>query len=100
MMGRRRLPVRERRVKHALWLLLLCPLTHAVSCPSGQAKDEGALVEIEHRWALALEQGEAATLGCFLAEAFEDAGPDGQLANRAATLARAAKQDPARYCCP
>jgi Domain of unknown function (DUF4440) len=78
-------------VKYALWLLLLCPLASAVPCPTNQPKDGNALVQIEQTWAQALEQRDTAALGCFLADEFEDAGPDGQLTSRANILAKAAE---------
>jgi ketosteroid isomerase-like protein len=70
-------------------MLLLCPWAAAAPCPAGQAKDGKALIQIEQAWAKALEQRDTTALGCILAYEFEDAGPDGQLTNRAATLARA-----------
>jgi hypothetical protein len=79
-------------VKHALWLwvLISCPFMWATPCPVGQAKDGGALIQNEQMWAKALEQRDTTTLSCLLAEEFEDAGPDGTLQDRDATLARAA----------
>jgi hypothetical protein len=64
-------------MKHALWMLLLCafarcPRIYAASCPTNQPKDENALVEIEKTWAQALEQHDANTLTCILADEFED----------------------------
>ncbi len=84
-------------MKAAFWLLLLCPLLlcplgHAAPCPTGEAKDGAALVQMEQHWARALEQRDAAALGCILAEEFEDADPSGKLADRAATLAQVAKR--------
>ena len=74
-------------MRHALWVLLLCPLAYgAAPCPTGQAKDGNALAQIEQTWALALESRDAAALGCILAEEFEDADPSGKLTDRAATL--------------
>ncbi len=78
-------------MKSALWMLLLCPLAYAVPCPTGQAKDGNALVQIEQTWARSLEQSDTAALGCILADEFEDAGPDGKLTDRATTLAKAAE---------
>jgi|SRR5215831_5386074 len=77
-------------MKHIFWILLLCPVAGAVECPTGQAKDEAVLVQIEKTWARALDQHDTSTLGCILADEFEDAGPDGKLADRSATLAKAA----------
>jgi ketosteroid isomerase-like protein len=78
-------------VKYALWMLLFCPWAHAAPCRAGQAKDGNALIQIEQTWARALEQKDTSALGCILADEFEDAGPDGQLTNRAAALAKAAE---------
>ena len=78
-------------MKYAMWMLLLCPLAFAGPCPTGQAKDNDALIRIEQTWARALEQRDSATLGCILAEEFEDAGPDGALTDRATTLAKASE---------
>jgi ketosteroid isomerase-like protein len=84
-------------VKYALWLLLLCPVAAAVTCPTNQQKDGNALVQIEQNWARALEQRDAAALACILAYEFEDAGPDGKLTNRATTLAKAAEHPPVHH---
>ena len=78
-------------MKYALWILLLCPLADAAPCPTGQAKDGNALIQIEQTWAWSLEQRDTAALGCILADEFEDAGPDGKLTDRATTLAKAAE---------
>ncbi len=77
-------------MKYVLWMVLLCPLAGASACPTGQAKDGNALVQIEHNWARALEGHDTTALGCILADEFEDAGPDGGLTNRATTLTKAA----------
>jgi ketosteroid isomerase-like protein len=77
-------------VKYVLWILL-CPLAVAGPCPTVQAKDANVLTQIEQTWARALEQRDTSSLGCILAQEFEDAGPDGKLTNRATTLAKAAE---------
>jgi len=77
-------------VKYVLWIVLLCPLAGAATCPTGQVKDGSALVQIEQIWARSLENRDTTTLGCILADEFEDAGPDGMLTNRATTLTKAA----------
>jgi ketosteroid isomerase-like protein len=84
-------------VRHALWLLLLCPLAAAVPCSPTQQKDGNALIQIEQNWARALEHRDAVALGCILADEFEDAGPDGQLTSRATTLAKAANHPPVHH---
>ena len=78
-------------MKYVLCLLLLCPLSFAVPCPTGEARDGDALIQIEQAWARALELRDTAGLSCILADEFEDAGPDGTLTDRATTLARAAE---------
>lgn len=87
----------ESCVGYALWLLLFCPIASAVPCPTNQPNDGNALVQIERNWAQALEQRDAAALGCILADEFEDAGPDGQLTSRAITLAKAAEHPPVHH---
>jgi predicted GNAT superfamily acetyltransferase len=79
-------------VKHWrwLWLVLVCSPAYAAGCPTGQARDETALVQMEQSWAKALEQRDTAALGCILADEFEDADPEGKLSDRASTLAKAA----------
>ncbi len=79
-------------MKYALCVLLLCPLAVAVPCPTGQAKDGDVLIQIEQSWARALEQRDTAALGCILADEFEDVGPDGNLTDRATSLAKTAEQ--------
>ena len=63
----------------------------------GQAKDGSALIQNEETWAKALEQHDSATLSCLLAAEFEDAGPDGTLQSRDATLAKAGKHQPVHH---
>jgi ketosteroid isomerase-like protein len=71
-------------------LLLLCSLAHGAVCPTGQRKDQAALVEIEQVWLRAEEQHDTAALGCILADEFEEADFDGSLIDRGAMLASAA----------
>jgi ketosteroid isomerase-like protein len=84
-------------MRSAMLLLLLCPLAYAAPCPTNQAKDEAALVQIEHIWAQALERHDTAALECILADEFEDAGPDGMLTDRATTLTKAAAHAPVHH---
>jgi hypothetical protein len=86
-------------MKQAWWLglLIFCRLAYAEPCPGGQAKNENVLAEIEHVWAGALEQGDTAALACILAEEFEDADPQGNISDRAATLAKAAIHRPVHH---
>jgi ketosteroid isomerase-like protein len=78
-------------VKYLLGMLLLGSVAYAAPCPMAQVKDGSALVEAEQTWARSLEHQDAVTLGCILADEFEDAGPDGKLTDRATTLAKAAE---------
>ena len=99
-MIRRYLPTRTGfNVKQvlALYLLIFCPLLYAAPCPTGKAKNEDALIQIEHAWAVALEQRDAAALGCILAAEFEDADPQGNVFDRAATLAKAGIRRPVHH---
>lgn len=72
-------------------LLLWCSLAYGAGCPTGQAKDEATLVQIEHEWLRAAEQHDLAVLGCILAADFEEANFSGALIDRSAMLASAAK---------
>ena len=78
-------------MKFAMWLLMLSALAHAAPCPTSQEKNGNALAKAELAWARSLEQSDAAALDCILAPEFEDAGPDGKLTDRAATLTKAAE---------
>ena len=60
----------------------------AQTCPSGQPRTENALLQLERSWAKALELHDSATVACLLAQEFDDAGVDGELHDRADTLAR------------
>ena len=77
-------------MKLAFWLLVLCPLGVASPCPTGKTKDEAALVQLEQKWAQALEQQDVSTLACILADEFEDADISGAVSDRSQTLAHAA----------
>lgn len=82
--------------KHlSLIFVVLCisASSAAATCPS-HAKTVSALLDLERAWAHALEQHDAATVACFLADEFEDAGVEGELSDRAATLARIPKRGP------
>ena len=65
-----------------LLALVVLPLACWASCPSGQTKDEAALVQLEQTWAKALEQRDGAAVGCILAAEFEDADPNGKVLAR------------------
>ncbi|MFY9843558.1 MAG: nuclear transport factor 2 family protein [Terriglobales bacterium] len=72
-------------------MLLAVPLALACSapaadCPKNQPRTEAALIELEHNWAAALSRQDADTVGCMLADEFEDADVDGSLHSRRETL--------------
>jgi ketosteroid isomerase-like protein len=80
------------------WFLLMLALSlpcasFAATCPS-QPKTEAALLELERSWAQALQQHDADTISCFLSDEFQDAGVEGELNDRAATLAHIPKRGP------
>jgi hypothetical protein len=76
------------KVKHTLWFtLLICPLALGGGCPSGQTKDESALVQLEQSWAQVLERHDSDAVGCILAEEFQEVDLDGMLRSRAENLA-------------
>jgi ketosteroid isomerase-like protein len=71
----------------ALLSIIACSVAAtAQTCPTGQSKTGDALIQAEQTWAKALEQHDSATLGCLLADTFQDADPDGKLHTRAETL--------------
>jgi ketosteroid isomerase-like protein len=72
-------------------LLLLCSFARGAACPTGQMKDEAALVQIEQVWLKAGEQHDIGALGCILADEFEEADFNGSLIDRATMLASATK---------
>jgi len=84
-------------MKYAFCILLLSSAAYAASCPAGDAKSEATLVQIEQRWARALEEHDVPALDCILASDFEEAGPSGQLADRSGMLTRAASGQKAQY---
>lgn len=64
------------------------------TCATGQPKNESALLQLEQNWAKALEQHDAETVACFVADEFEDAGVDGAIHNRAEMLAHIPQRGP------
>ena len=80
-------------MRYFLLVLILSPLMHAAPCATDQSKDENALIQIERTWARALEEHNAEVFQCILADEFEDAGTDGRLTDRAATLAPSANHN-------
>jgi Domain of unknown function (DUF4440) len=84
-------------MKAAVWLLWLCSLAHGAACPTGQARNEATLVEMENTWARVLERHDMPGLECILATEFEEAGTTGQLTDRSHLLAAAAGYGKVRY---
>ncbi len=66
----------------------------AAPCATGQAKNDAALLQIEQTWAKALEQHDADTVACLVANEFEDAGVDGAVHDRSHMLAHIPKRGP------
>jgi hypothetical protein len=66
------------------------------ACPSPQAKDAHALIQLEQAWAQALEAHDADAVGCILAEEFQDADTNGKLHGRAETLAQIPHRRPGK----
>ncbi len=79
----------------ALLVLLSLPL-FAAPCPSPQARDGNALIQLEQTWAQALEAHDADAVGCILAEEFQDADPGGKLHTRSETLAQIPHRRPGK----
>ena len=71
-----------------VFLLLNCLFARAANCPDFTGKSEDVLLQIEHAWAKALDQRDVATVGCILADNFEDLDIDGAQRSRAEMLAR------------
>jgi Domain of unknown function (DUF4440) len=67
-------------------LLALASPVLAADCPKEQPKSEAALLELERNWAAALSHKDAETVGCMVADEFEDADVDGSLHSRRQTL--------------
>jgi uncharacterized protein YfaT (DUF1175 family) len=66
-------------------LLSMLPIRAIAECPK-QTKTEQALVELEHRWAKALEQRDSSVIDCILAPEFTDSSATGQLYARQQVL--------------
>ena len=84
-------------VNKVFCLLLLLSLNiaaFAAPCAAKQAKDEAALLQIEQTWAKALQQHDADTVACLVANEFEDAGVDGAVHERAEMLAHIPNRGP------
>ena len=78
-------------MKITLLSLLFCSIAHGAACPSRQMKDQAALIQIEQVWLKADGMHDTVTLGCILADEFEEADFDGSLIDRATMLTSAMK---------
>jgi ketosteroid isomerase-like protein len=74
-------------------LLLSLPVL-AADCPKNQPKTEAALLELEQNWAQALGRRDADTVGCMVADEFEEADVDGSLHTRTQMLAHIPQRKP------
>jgi len=83
-------------VKRILWFtLLICPFAFG-GCPTGQTRDEGALIKTEQSWAQALDQRDSDAVGCLLADEFQEVDLHGMLRDRAENLASVIHRQPGR----
>ena len=81
-------------MKRAFWFtLLICPFAFG-GCPTGQTKDEGALIKIEQSWAQALDQRDSDAVGCLLAQEFQEVDLHGMLRDRGENLASVIHRQP------
>jgi ketosteroid isomerase-like protein len=78
-------------------VMVLVSLAHGAPCPTGQAKDQATLIEIEQTWQRVVEKQDVAALQCILADDFEEADFRGSLIDRSAMLASAAKPSNGHY---
>ena len=74
--------------------VFFCTQLFGAACPGGQVKNEAALIQLEQNWAKALERHDAETVGCILADEFEDADVDGRIHNREQVLAHISQRRP------
>jgi hypothetical protein len=88
---------RQHNMKILLCLAMfaLFALPTFAACPQ-QPKDANALIQLEQAWAKALEMHDADSVGCILAEEFQDADPSGKLHDRAETLAQIPHRRPGK----
>ena len=83
-------------MKRILWFtLLICPFAFG-GCPTGQTRDEGALIKTEQSWAQALDQRDSDAVGCLLADEFQEVDLHGMLRDRAENLASVIHRQPGR----
>jgi hypothetical protein len=75
-------------------VLLFCSLTQGAVCPTGQPKNEAALLKVERAWLRAAEHRDIAALGCILAD---EADAAGSLIDRDSMLASADRPGDGHY---
>jgi uncharacterized protein DUF4440 len=75
-------------------LLSLSSSLLALTCPRDPSKNGAALIQLEQRWARALDSHDVEAVGCILAEEFQDADTNGKLRNRGQTLAQVPDRRP------
>jgi len=63
----------------------------AADCPRGQAREEKALIQLEEKWAKALDQHDSEAISCLLAAEFQDADVNGAVHDRGEALGRVAR---------
>jgi hypothetical protein len=80
-------------VKTALLFIFLGSTipSFSANCPRGQAREEKALVQLEEKWAKALDQHDSQVISCLLADEFQDADVNGAVHDRADALGRVAR---------
>src|SRR6266852_6739564 len=78
-----------------LAMFALFALPAFAACPQ-QPKDAKALIQLEQAWAKALEMHDADSVGCILAEEFQDADPSDKLHDRAETLTQIPHRRPGK----
>jgi hypothetical protein len=79
-------------VKTALLLIFLrCAIPFSANCPRGQAREEKALIQLEEKWAKALDQHDSQVISCLLADEFQDTDINGAVHDRAEALGRVAR---------
>jgi Domain of unknown function (DUF4440) len=80
-------------VKTALLFIFLgCTIpSFSANCPRGQAREEKALVQLEEKWAKALDQHDSQVISCLLADEFQDADVNGAVHDRNDALGRVAR---------
>jgi ketosteroid isomerase-like protein len=73
---------------------MFAPVVCTASCPTGQPREGSALIRLEQTWAQSLERHDADAIACILAPEFQEADPEGNLHDRAETLANVSHRRP------